>query len=169
MPQGKPLLGHSKGFLQHPLRNADLRVKDNYSFWKRTHHVLALEWTFNLLQMDHNRALMPSLTWACCHAASSFQRCTEMALLLLVSSLFGDSPGRLSLLCDSFWLASSGLSSSFWNFPRSWHCSSLIQLCPNHAKKPRNPGPSSSVEFGLQMVSIHTLLHLFPAPQMPSQ
>lgn len=112
---------------------------------------------------------MPSLTWAYCHAASSFQRCTEMALLLLVSSLFGESPGRLSLLCDSSWLASSGLSSSFPNFPHSWHHSSLVQVCPNHAKKSRNPGPSSSLESDLQMVSIRTLLYFFPARKMPSQ
>lgn len=119
--------------------------------------------------MDSNRVLMPSLTWAYCHAASSFQRCTEMALLVLVSSLFGDSPGRLSLLCDNSWLAYSGLSSSFPNFPYSWHRSSLIQACPNHVKNLRNPGPSSSLESDLQMVSIHTLLHFFPAPQMPSR
>lgn len=119
--------------------------------------------------MDCNRVLMPSLTWARCHAASSFQRCTEMALVLLVSNLFGDSPGRLSLLFDSSWLASSRLSSSFPNFPHSWHCSSLIQPCPNHAKKKPRKESRPFCKPDLQMVNIHTLLHFFPAPQMPSQ
>lgn len=90
-------------------------------------HAFASEYTFNLLQMDRNRVLIPSLTWAYCHAGSSFQWCTEIALLPLVSSLFGEGPGRLSLLSDSSWLAPSGLSSRLPDLPHFWHCSSWFR------------------------------------------